>query len=78
MAQLNIHDYEIRNRRDRDKHGGLIEFARKGFMTKRMKEYETKLSEKICTEFTVSKKKWLCLSIYKPPSPNNIVNFLES
>ena len=46
-------------------------------MTKRMKEYETKLSEKICTEFTASKKKWFCLSIYRPPSPNNIVNFFE-
>ena len=44
-TQFNIHDYEISNRRDRDKHGGeLIEFVRKGFITKRMKEYETKLS----------------------------------
>ena len=44
-AQFNIHDYKIRNRRDRDKHRGeLIEFVRKGFITKRMKEYETKLS----------------------------------
>ena len=67
-AQFNIHDYEIRNRRDRDKHGGgFIEFVRKGFITKRMKEYETKLSETICTEFTVSKKKWFCLSVYRPP-----------
>ena len=40
-----------------DKHrGGLIEFARKGFITIRMKEYETKQSETICTEFTVSKE----------------------
>ena len=45
-AQFNIHDYEIRNRRDRDKHGGgFIEFVRKGFITKRMKEYETKVSQ---------------------------------
>ena len=57
MAQFNIHDYEIRNQRDMDKHrGGLIEFARKGFITIRMKEYETKQSETICTEFTVSKE----------------------
>ena len=42
---------------DRDKHRGLIEFVRKGFITKRMKVYETKLSETSCTEFTVSKKK---------------------
>ena len=77
-AQFNIHDYEIRNRRDRDKHGGgFIEFVRKGFITKRMKEYETKLSETICTEFTVSKKKWFCLSVYRPTSPNNVVTFFE-
>ena len=69
-AQFNIHDYEIRNRRDRDKHGGgLIEFVRKGFIRKRIKEYEAKLSEIICTEFTVSKKKWFCLSVYRLPSP---------
>ena len=42
-----------------------------------MKEYETKLSKTICTEFTVSKRKWFCRSIYRPPSPNNIVNFFE-
>ena len=44
---------------------------------KRMKEYETKLNETICTEFTVSKKKWFCLSVYRPPSPNNVVTFFE-
>ena len=42
-----------------------------------MNEYEAKLSETICTEFTVSKKKWFCLSVYKPPSPNTIVTFCE-
>ena len=68
LVLFNIHDYEIRNRRDREKHGGgLIEFVRKGFPTKTMKEYETILSETICTEFAVSKKKWFCLSIYRPP-----------
>ena len=62
-AQFNIHYHEIRNRRDTDKHvGALIELVRKGFFTKRMKEYETKLSETICTEFKVPKKKF-CLSV---------------
>ena len=42
-----------------------------------MKEYETKLSETICTEFKVSKKKWFCLSVYRPPSHNNVVSFFE-
>ena len=76
LAQFNIHDYEIRDQRDREKHGGgLIEFVRNSFITKRMKEYETKLTEIICTEFTVCKKKWLFLSFYRPPSPNNVVTF---
>ena len=42
-----------------------------------MKEYETKLSKAICTEFTVTKKKWFCLSVYRTPSPNNILTFFE-
>ena len=42
-----------------------------------MKEYEIKLSEIICTEFTVSKKNSFCLSVYRPPSPNNIVTFFK-
>ena len=36
-----------------------------------------KLSETICTEFTVSKKKQFCLRVYRPPSPNNVVTFFE-
>ena len=34
-AQFHIGDYEIRNRRDRSKsEGGLIEFVKKGLITK--------------------------------------------
>ena len=58
FAQFYIENFEIRNRRDRDKNGGgLIEFVRKGFITKKIKEYETKVSEIIASEFTISKKK---------------------
>ena len=57
-AQFKISNYEIRNRRDRDKNGDrLIEFVRKGFITKRLKDCETQICETICSEFTVSKKK---------------------
>ena len=38
-----------------------------------MKEYGTKLGETICAEFTVSKIKWICLNIYRQPTPNNAV-----
>ena len=45
-AQFYIKEYEVRARRDRDKHGGgLIEFVKNGFISKRFKEYETKQSE---------------------------------
>ena len=70
--------YEIRARRDRHKHGGgLIEFVRQGFIFKRLKKYEPNYSESICSEFTVSKKKWICFSIYRPPSTENIKILFE-
>ena len=59
FAQFNVSNYEIRNRRYRDKNGGgLMEFVRKSFITKRLKDYETQICETICSEFTVCKKKW--------------------
>ena len=70
-AQLYIKNIEIRNRRDRDKNGGgLIEFVRKGFITKKIKEYETKVSKTIASEFTISKKSGFALvSIGHPLRP---------
>ena len=59
-VQFNISNYEIRNWRDRDKNGsGLIEFVRKGFMAKRLRDHETQICETICSQFTVSIK--ICL-----------------
>ena len=41
-AQLTISNYEIRARKDRDKHRrGLIEFVRKGLIWKRLRKYES-------------------------------------
>ena len=77
-AQFKINGYEVRARRDRNKHGGgLIEFVRQGFISKRLKKYEPNCSECICSEFTISKKKWICFSIYRPPSTGNIETFFE-
>ena len=57
-AQFYIKGYEVRARRDRDKHGsGLIEFVKNGFISKRLKEYETKQSESICSELTIANRK---------------------
>ena len=77
-AQFYIKGYEIRARRDRDKHGGgLIEFVKNGFISKRLKEYGTKQSESICSEFTIANRKWICLNIYRLPNPNNMNNFFD-
>ena len=77
-AQFYIEKYEIRNRRDGDKNGGgIIEFVRKGFITKKIKEHETKVSETIASEFTISNKKWFCLSVYRPPTSTNLDIFFE-
>ena len=68
-TQSHIGDYEIRNRRDRNKSGGgLIEFVKKGIITKRHKDLETNLSETICSEITIPKKRWFCMSAYRPPT----------
>ena len=67
-AQFNISNYEIRNRRDRDKNGGgLIEFVRKGFITKRLKYYETQICENICSEFTYLRKNRSALACIDDP-----------
>ena len=77
-AQFKINGYEVRARRDRNKHGGgLIEFVWQGFISKGLKKYEPSCSECICSEFTISKKKWICFSIYRPPSTGNIETFFE-
>ena len=34
-------------------------------------------TETICLEVTISKKKWLCISIFRPPEANNFDSFFE-
>ena len=77
-SQFKLNGYEVSARRDRHKHGGgLIEFVRQGFICKRLKKYEPNCSECIFSELTISKKKWICFSIYRPPSTGNIKTFFE-
>ena len=77
-AQFHINGYEVRARRDRDKSGGgLIEFVRKGFICKRLEKLEPKLSEVICSEFTISNKKWICFSVSRPRTQNNLEFFFN-
>ena len=68
-SQFIISKYEIRYRSDICKNGGgLITFVRKVFITKRLKDYEKQISEALCSEFTISRKKWIGLCVYRSPS----------
>ena len=61
-----------------DKQGDrLIEFVKNVLISDRNKEYETKQSESICSEFTIANWKWICLNIYKLPNPNNMNIFFD-
>ena len=42
-----------------------------------MKKYEPNYSECICSKFTISKKNWICFSIYRSLSTENIKRFFE-
>ena len=72
-SQFNFEGYEIRTRRDRGKYGGgLIEFVRRGHTCKRLRDYDPKYSECLCSELTFTNKKWICFSIYSPPESSNL------
>ena len=65
-------------RRDRDKHGGgLIVFTKKDLITTRKKEFESTDLEVICLELTISKRKWIIFSVYRPPGSGNLANFFS-
>ena len=77
-AQFNLDGYEIIVRWDRDKNvGGLIVFVRRGIICKRISDFEQSFSECICSELTISKRRWLCFSRYRPPDPGNLSIFFE-
>ena len=77
-AQFWIENFETRNWRDRDKNGsGLIEFAKNEFITRKIKENETKVSKTIASEFAILMKKWFCLGVYRPPTSTNLDIFFE-
>ena len=78
QAQFNLDGYEIRSRQDRDKNGGgLIVFVRRGIICKRISDFQLSFSECICSELTISKSKWLCFSICRPPYPGNLSILFE-
>ena len=57
-AQFYINNYEVKTRRDLGKNvGGLIEFVKKEFISKRLKNLESKANEVICFVFNISSRK---------------------
>ena len=75
-AQFEIEGYEIRTRKDRDKHGGgLIEYVRKGIICKQINNFGVCNSEIIFSELTIRNKKWVIVSVYRPPSHTNLAEF---
>ena len=77
--QFHMENYQFRPfRRDKNSKGvGKLIFLKNGLIDKRVKDLETKVSETICIELTISKKKWCILSVYKPPKQNSVLFFQQ-
>ena len=68
-AQFVIDNYEISNRKYRDKNRrGIIEYVKKGVVCREFQELDVKNYEVICSELTIRNKKWIIFSFYRPPS----------
>ena len=64
-------NYEIRNRKDRNNHGGvLLEYVRKGIICKEIDQSELDGHEIISSEVTIRNKKWAVFSVYRPHNSN--------
>ena len=50
-------------------------FVRRGIICKRISDFELSFSE--CSELIISKSRWVCFSIYRPPDPVNFSIFFE-
>ena len=46
--------------------GGLMIFIKQGVPLKRIKKFELGTAESICLEITISTRKWIMFSIYRP------------
>ena len=68
-AQFTIESYQFPPfRRDRNKkRGKKMVFIRKEFLAKRLENFGTKSTEKICIEFLISKRKSCIIFTYRPP-----------
>ena len=55
----------------------VLLFVRRGIICKRISDFELSFSEYICSELTISKSRWLCFRIFRPPDPGNLSIFFE-
>ena len=78
-AQFYVESYIFPSyRRDRNTDGrGLMVFRKKDLITTRIKELESTKIEIISLELTVSKRKWIIFSVYRPPKTNFEIFFSE-
>ena len=54
-----------------------LNFLKRGIICKRVKQFETAISESIRSEITISRKKWFCMGIYRPPNFDNPDTFFK-
>ena len=52
-------------------------FIRQGLITRKLTKFEKNVSETICVELTIFKKKWCILFAYRSPQNNNLKTFFE-
>ena len=71
-SQLILENFQfLPFRRDRNsKWGGKLVYVKQGIITKTLENLETRFSETICIELTISKKKWYAIFGYRPPKQN--------
>ena len=48
-----------------------------GRLNKKIKQFQEGFGETICLEFTLSKKKWCVLFVYRPPQNNKKASFFN-
>ena len=71
-----MNNYQYPMRRDRNEFGGgLMQYVRKGVVCNRITAYETQNVESICSELTISKKRWMIFAVYRPPDSANLNSF---
>ena len=51
--------------------GGMVTFIKSGTPCQRLHEYEPNSSEIMCIELNVQGTRWVVISVYSPPYPQN-------